>query len=332
MSLFLCQVMFLIPDILPETAFSSDQYIVKFAAVAPEGSTWIKRMRELDKALREKSKGEIGFNIYAGGIAGDELDVLKKIRIGQLHCSAFSGVGLSHILPMVRVLDLPFLFRSYEEVDRVHKELTPYFQEQFRHRGFEFLTWAEVGNIYIFSKKPIGRMADLTGLKIWTWAGDPISKETFSMMGTNPIPLSVTDVTTALNTGMIDTFYAPPLGALALQWHTSVKHMMSLPLAHATGVVLIASNFYNKIPANLSDILKVEIERIMADLTLDLRKQTQESIRLLQEGGLEVMPMPSQSDLQAFYQVHTRVAQRLAGQVYPKDLLDRVYDILKRAR
>jgi len=289
-------------------------------------------MRDLEKSLNEKSQGKIGFRIYAGGVAGDELDVLRKIRIGQIHCAAFSGVGIAKILSMVRVLDLPFLFRDHKETDLVHRELGDFFSEHFRKKGFEFLSWAEVGNVHLFSKKPIRTMADLAGLKIWTWSGDPISKETFSLMGTNPIPLTITDVTTALSTGMIDTFYAPPLGALALQWHTHVKYMTSLPLAHATGAALISKRFFHKIPINLSQILKKEFEHFMSVLTQDLRKQTKESVRLIKESDLKLIPMPSDADLKEFYKIHDQVAKKLAGTVYPQDLLDRVYSILKKSR
>jgi len=184
--------------------------------VAPEGSTWIKHLRALDKEIRTKSGGQLGFRVYAGGIAGDELDVLKKIRIGQIHCAAFSGVGFGKILPMVRVLDLPFLFRNNKKIDLVHRELLAFFSEEFRKKDFVLLSWAEVGNVHIFSKKPIRRVQDFSTLKVWTWSGDPIAKETFSAAGINPIPLAITDVTTAISTGMIDTVYAPPLGALCL--------------------------------------------------------------------------------------------------------------------
>jgi len=212
---------------------ASPQHIIKFATVAPEGSTWIKHLKTLDKNIRTKSDGKLGFRIYAGGIAGDELDILKKIRIGQIHCTGFSGVGFGKILPMVRVLDLPFFFNSYEETDLVHREMRSFFADQFRKKGFELLAWSEVGNIYLFSKKPIKTLKDLSGLKVWTWAGDPIAKETFAAMGVNPIPLAITDVTTALNTGMVDTIYAPPLGALALQWYTSIDYMLDLPIVHS---------------------------------------------------------------------------------------------------
>ncbi|MFC1823731.1 TRAP transporter substrate-binding protein DctP [Thermodesulfobacteriota bacterium] len=316
--------------ILPSDGRCEKKYFIKFATVAPEGSAWIKQMRKLDKRFRKASKGQLGFRLYPGGIAGDELDVLRKIRIGQIHSTAFSGLGIGKTLPMARVLDLPFLFRNYHEVDLVHNRLFPFFAEAYRKKGFELLAWAEVGNVHLFSKKPIQKVSDLVGLKIWTWSGDQISKATFSQMGTIPIPLAITDVLTALNTRMIDTVYAPPLGALALQWHTQLKYMTTLPLAHSTGAVLISRRFYNQIPPALTALLQTETQVAMGALTADLRKQADESIKLIKRSGLQLTPMPTGKDLQDFYSIHQRVAQSLTGKIYPSELLDRIYGILKR--
>ena len=313
-------------------SFAAEPLTIKFATVAPEGSTWMNTMKELDKVIREKTQGQIAFRVYAGGVAGDELDALRKIRIGQLQSAAFSGVGFGQILPAVRVLDLPFLFMNYKEIDLVHKELEGFFAEQFRQKDFELLSWAEVGNVHLFSQEPIRKVGDLAKLKVWTWSGDPIAKETFSAMGTNPVPLTITDVTTALNTGMIDTVYAPPLGAIALQWNLSVKYMTSLPLAHSTGAILVSKNFAQKIPAEHFKIIKDEFHRSMERLTLELRKQTEESVALLEKGGIKILPAPQEADLKEFYKVHDRVAHALTGKVYPKDVLDKVYDILKKNR
>lgn len=316
--------------ILADHVFARPQYLIKFATVAPEGSTWMKYMRALDKELRAKSDGRLGFRFYAGGVAGDEVDVLKKMRIGQIHCAAFSGVGFGKILPMVRVLDLPFLFRNDKEVDLVHEEMRPFFTNEFRRKGFELLAWAEVGNVHLFSRKPIQRVKDLSGLKVWTWSGDPISKETFSNMGVNPIPLAIADVTTALNTGMIDTIYAPPLGALALQWYRSMKYMTALPLTHSTGAVLITSKYFKNLPEKLAELLTTNFEKAMRSLTLALRSQNKEAIKLIQDSGLTIVPVPSGQDLDEFYNIHGRVAKDLTGTIYPKEVLDRVYDILTR--
>lgn len=313
-------------------SFAAEPLTIKFATVAPEGSAWMNTMKELDKVIREKTQGQIAFRVYAGGVAGDELDALRKIRIGQLQSAAFSGVGFGQILPPVRVLDLPFLFRNDKEIDLVRKEMEVFFAEQFRQKDFELLSWAEVGNVHLFSQEPIRKVGDLAKLKVWTWSGDPIAKETFSAMGTNPVPLAITDVTTALNTGMIDTVYAPPLGAIALQWNVSVKYMTSLPLAHSTGAILVSKNFAQKIPAEYFKIIKDEFHRSMERLTIELRKQTEESVALLEKGGIKLLPVPQEADLKDFYRVHDRVAQALTGKVYPKDVLDKVYDILKKNR
>jgi TRAP-type transport system periplasmic protein len=313
-------------------AKAGPQYSIKFATVAPEGSTWIKHMRALDQDIRARSGGKIEFRIYPGGVAGDELDVLKKIRIGQIHCAAFSGVGFGQILPAVRVLDLPYLFRNSDEVDRVHKELRPYFGPMFGENGFELLSWAEVGDVHLFSKKAIEKVSDFTGLKVWTWSGDPIAKQTFTDFGTTPIPLALTDVLTAVNTGMIDTLYAPPLGALALQWHTHLRFLMAMPLVHSTGAVLISSAYYSKLPPDLAKLLSDRMESAMAELTTDLRKQSVEATRIIRESGLTLVPPPQKTEMDAFYAVGDRVARELTGSLYSKKVLEKVYGILNRSR
>ena len=149
-------------------------------------------------------------------------------------------------------------------------------------------------------------------------------------MGTNPIPLSITDVTTALNTGMIDTFYAPPLGAIALQWYVYLNYMTALPLAHSTGAVLISRKYYQNIPPPLAQLFKEEFQKSMTELTITLREQTEESKKIIEKSGLQIIPMPQKEDLAEFYNIHNKVALALAGEIYPKELLDRLYQTLNR--
>ena len=314
----------------PRHCCAKAAHVIKFATVAPDGSTWVNHMKALGRRLLELSDGALVLRIYAGGVAGDEIDVLRKIRIGQIHCAAFSGVGFGRILPEVRVLDLPFLFRDERETDRVHDEMFPYFHDEFRKNGFELLGWAEVGNVHIFSKRPVRTIEDFSGLKVWAWSGDPIAKATFSAMGINPIPLPVTHVTTALSTGMIDTVYAPPLGALALQWNSHVTHMTALPFVHSTGAVLISSRFFERLPGELAELLTRTVRPAMGELTRELRSRTEEALGVLSRGGITVVPAPSGPRLEEFRAIHRQVAARLTGTVYREELLKRLYGILGR--
>ena len=307
-----------------------EKFVIKFATVAPEGSAWMKQMRKIALQIKEKSRGRLIFRIYAGGIAGGELQVLKKIRLGQLHCAAFSGVGFGKILPQVRVLDLPFLFRSYEEVDSVLNHLKPYFSERFKKKGFILLNWAEVGNVYVFSKRTITRTADFSKRRPWSWEGDPIAKETFSALGVSPIELPITDVTTALATGMVDTVYAPPLGLLALQWQQYVRYMNALPFAHSTGALLLSTKVWNRLPVDLKKLLFNEFQERLGQLTRQLRNQNREAVEVLRHQGITIIPPPTGQALVEFDSIHRRVASALSGKIYPSSLLEQVYKLLGR--
>ncbi len=322
-SLLLCII-----SAAPLRAQVSKPFIIKFATVAPEGSTWIKQMRKIALQIKHKSKGRLLFRIYAGGVAGDEPEVLNKIRFGQLQCAAFSGVGFGKILPEVRVLDLPFLFNSYGEVDKVLRTLWPYFFQRFKEKGFILLSWAEVGNVYVFSKKPIRRAKDFKRSRPWSWAGDPIAKETFHALGVSPVSLPVTDVTTALATGMVDTVYAPPLGLLALQWQPYVKYMNRLPFAHSTGALLLTMRLWDRLPRDLKDLLSSEFRKNLATLNLELRRQNQEAIKVLENQGITIIPAASGVALKEFEEIRRRVASVLCGKIYPPSLLNRVYEII----
>ncbi len=70
---------------LPTDVLLGQQFLIKFATLAPEGSTWMNVMKEYDRQIRKESSGRLAFKIYPGGVQGDEKDVLRKIKLGQLH-------------------------------------------------------------------------------------------------------------------------------------------------------------------------------------------------------------------------------------------------------
>ena len=140
---------------------SAQQYTIKFATLAPEGSTWIKVMRELDTAVRADSGGRLGFKLYPGGVAGDEKDVIRKIRLGQYGGGGFTGVGIGEVAKKVRILDAPLFFRTYDEVEFIEQKYEKAFDQALEDGGFVLLGWAEVGFIYVFSNKMVTSFGDL---------------------------------------------------------------------------------------------------------------------------------------------------------------------------
>jgi len=117
--------------------------------------------------------------------------------------------------------------------------------------------------------------------------GDPVAAAAFSALDMNPIPLSITDVYSSLQTGLIDAFYTPPLAALALQWFTQVKYVVQVPLANSAGAVLVSKRFFDKMPADLQEILVRNGRKFMAALTQLSRKDNAKAMETLYDRVLK---------------------------------------------
>jgi len=326
------KILFIVILYFLATGALAQEIKIKFATLAPEGSTWMKVMKEFDRAVRQQSNGRLGFKIYAGGILGDEKDVLRKIRLGQLHAAGFTGVGMGEILPEVRILDCPFLFRSYDEIDYINTKFYQRFARGFEKKGYVLLSWAEVGFVYVFSKSPIRSIEDMRKIKMWIWEGDPVAEATFKAFNLHPFPLSVIDVMPALQANMIDGVYTSPLAAIALQWFTKVKYMMELPLANSAGAVLISKRKYDQLSPDLQKILSENARHYMAKLITLSRKDNAKAIETLKKSGINIVPISNKKTMLQYEEIGKKARRLLVGKLFSQQLLTEVETALAEYR
>ncbi len=314
-------------------SFSFAQKVtIKFATLALEGSTWMEVMNDFAKEVQDKTGGAVKFKIYSGGRQGDEKDVLRKIRINQLHSAGFTGVGLGAILPEVRVLEAPFLFKNHQEVDYINERFFDRFAKGFEKKGFILLGWAEVGFVYVFTNTEIKTIDDFKGLKMWMWEGDPLAEHTFRAFGLSPIPLSVTDVLTSLQTGLIDAVYVAPLACVGLQWFTRVKYMIKPHLTNAIGAVLVSKRIFKKLNADQQKIVKEAGKKYFQKLTELSRKDNEKSIQVMRDQGIRVINISDAATLQAFDEIGAKTRRELVGVLYGKDILEEIETALGEFR
>ncbi len=302
----------------------SQEYLIKVATIAPDGSTWINILREYDAQIRKESNGRLGFKIYAGGVAGDEIDVLKKIRIGQYHAGGFTGVGIGEIAPNLRILDSPFLFKSYDEVDYIYQKFNNEFEKEIEKGEFILLGWAEVGFIYTFTKTPIYGIDDLKKIKMWAWQGDPIADAAYKVIGVTPVPLSITEVFTSLQTGLIDGVYGSPLAVLATQWFTRVKYMHNVPISNASGALLISKKYFDSLPKDLQEILLRNGRKYMRKLVELTREENKKAIETLKKNGIIITNPPSEKLLNEYDEIGKKARRMLVGRLFTKEWLDKI--------
>jgi TRAP-type C4-dicarboxylate transport system substrate-binding protein len=305
--------------------------LIKFATVAPEGSTWMKIMHELDEDVRAATENRLGFKFYPGGVQGDEKDVLRKIRNGQLHAGGFSGFGLGAIAPEFRVIELPFMFRDLGEVDKVRGSLDSFYTNLFDSKGYLLAGWADVGFVYVFSNTPITSPDELRRSRIWIWSGDLLAELFFKAFSVSPIPLALPDVLTSLQMGVIDATYAPPLACIALQWFTRVKYMSNVPITYGFGAMLISNKALKKVAPEDIDILKTITRKHSQALIDKTRVQNLEAIDAIRNEGVELLNV-DEATMNVFFSTGKNAWTDGIGKLYPKDLLDRVTSILAEYR
>lgn len=277
----------LLAALLPFCASAASTHVLKFATLAPPGTTWMNILEEWGEEVKTRSNGRLVFKFYPGGVQGDEPDVLKKMRFNQLQGGAFTGYGIGRIYSPARVLELPFLFNNIEEVDLVRQHFTKMFRQGFRDHGYELLGWMEVGFIHMFSTEPIRSLEDMRSRRVWLWQGDPIGQAFFQASGISPVPLSIIDVYTSLSTGLIDTVYAPPLGAIALQWFTKTRYISTVPLTNGMGGLVVSRRFIDRLPKDLQALLRETGSAYGEKLVAATRIDNAKSIEELKKRGLQ---------------------------------------------
>ena len=266
--------------------------VIKLGTIAPEGSPWHESMLETAQRWKEISNGKVTVRIYAGGVAGDESDMLRKIRIGQLHATALTSSTLVDIVPDLEAITLPMLIETDDELDYVIGKLAPDFETRLAKKGFKVLTWSSAGWVHFFSKEPVSTPADMMKRKLFFWGSDTVYVELLKKWGFSPVPLAITDLLPSLQTGLVDAFPAPPAAALAFQWFALAPNMTDFRWQPLPGTTVISMRQWNKVPPDLRPLLEKAAREVGTRLQARIRKLELEAIEVMKEHGLAIHSVP----------------------------------------
>ena len=312
-------------------AAADEPKLLKLATLAPEGSGWMKLFHEWAHNIEEKSGGRIKVKLYAGGVAGDERDVVRKMRLGQLNGGAVTAIGLGLIQPEVRVLEVPFIMRSYDELDYVRNSLDGELRKKFEDKGYVLLGWGDVGPVHLFTNSPPVSKQALLQMKFWAWTDDPIVRTLFQEIGISGVPLGVPDVLPSLQTGMINACYGSPLSTLALQWQSKVKYITSMVISQSIGATVVTKKAWDDLGPELQKIVMDASKELEKKLLKTVRADNETALTKMKAQGLVVTETPP--ELQKEFQMHAAVvAQKLEGALYSHEFRARVDGLLATYR
>jgi len=310
----------------------ADPQPLRLASVVPDGSGFARELKAMAIEVESASSGRVHIKLYLGAVAGDELEMLERVRRGQLDGVASAGMACEQISPSLKVMRMPGLFESRDDHRAVLGRLKAVWDREFLDHGFHNLGETLVGPAIVFSRYPERSIADLRKHVYWIWDADKTMAEIFPVLGLKTLALPIYEAARAYEQGRVDGFTMTPMGALAFQWSSTARYYIDLPLAYVTGCLAIASRAFDALGIGDQQALSAAAAKAAARIG-DVTEQMDHELvtGLFRRQGLQQVKVDALFWQQ--YRDSTREARAvLARREVPPALLERVEGLLVEVR
>jgi TRAP-type C4-dicarboxylate transport system substrate-binding protein len=292
------------------------------ATLAPPGSAIMRGLDAWNRELRSRTGGTLQFRFYTGGVQGDDPEVVRKIRSGRLDGGTLTSTGLSAIYRPALIFQLPATFLHYEQLDAARAALQPEIDAGIIAAGFRMLGWADVGQARLFSTRPIAGPSDLAGAHLWQRDDDVVLPSFVAHVHASPVELGVPEVLGALETNRVDTFLAPPLVAIALQWSAHATYVNEIPLSIVIGGMVISEHSYQSLTPEQQAILTETGAQFHALGRRNSRRAEEQSMTALTAHGIHVTTT-TEAQRTEWRALGRQVRDEVAPQIASPDLIAR---------
>jgi TRAP-type C4-dicarboxylate transport system substrate-binding protein len=294
---------------------------VKVATLAPEGSAWSVILKEMAQQWKTASGGRVLLRVYPGGVAGDDPDVVRKMRAGTLHGGLLTAVGLAEIDASVHAMSVPMMYSGDDEAFAVLDRLRPRLESVFQARGFVVLNWADAGWIHFFARTPVATPDDLRALKLFTWAGDPRTTDVWRSAGFDPVPLPSTEIASALKAGRIGAIGSSPQVAVIAQYYRDAPNMTEVPWQLLIGATVVDKATWDRIPADARPALEQAAVEAGRRLRAAVREGRARDVEAMKKRSLRVVTVPAASRV-LWVQLAQGLYPKLRGSIVPAEAFD----------
>jgi TRAP-type C4-dicarboxylate transport system substrate-binding protein len=301
---------------------------IKAGMLAPEGSPYHKTMLAIAESWRTLSEGKVTLRIYPGGILGDESDMIRKMRIGQLHAAALTSMSLTSITPDVEAFSFPSLVQTDDELDAVIERVGPVIEKQLAEKGFTLVAWTSAGWVHFFAREPVVTPADLQRQKIFFWGSDTVYFEMLKRSRFQPISLPVGELLPSLQSGLVDAFASPPAVALAFQWYPRALNLTAMRWQPLPGCIVVDSRTWSKVPEPYRAAMIASARKIAGELRQQSHTLEEEAIAAMKKNGLVVHEVPAEVRKEWIDIVQREGYPIFIGPRFSREIFNQVQDVV----
>ncbi|MGU3492405.1 TRAP transporter substrate-binding protein [Xanthobacteraceae bacterium A53D] len=275
-------------SVAPVSAFAQAKLNLKFGHIQSEQDLWHYGAVKFKEELEKRSNGAITLTIYPNATLGGDRDLVEGMQMGTVDFGLIAGV-LGNFAPAIQLLELPYLFESQEEFNKViqgpiGKEIT---DDVLKNANVRILDWWERGSRQVTSNKPINGIADLKGIKIRV-PEIPAMVSSWRAIGANPTPMAWSEVYTGLEQKVIEA-QENPIPFIYAGRLSEVQKYLAMTNHKYEYVTLAMSELrWNQLTAEQQKII---VEAANAATLLEnkaVREQSDEMLKKMQAAGMQV--------------------------------------------
>jgi TRAP-type transport system periplasmic protein len=315
-----------------QPAPSTTPTTLRMAAIAPDGTSWARLLTGFADDVERSTRGQLRIKWIFGGIAGDELTTLERVRTGELAGLA-GAIFCQRVAPSLQALEVAGLAQDDDEASAVMDKLRPLFEEESRATPFAFLAISSgFGHRVLFSRTPVHSLAELRQRRYWVYDLDELERAQLTLMRANLEPLPIDQAIPAYDAGRVDGFFSIPWAAVAYGYGVKARYFTDLDSMFLPACMIVSRPVLDRLDGETRRALVDAGVRVEARFARLGRQQHDELLdRVFPKEGLRAGPM-SAAFKEEYLEAARAVSARLAPRFVPLSLVRRVNAILATAR
>lgn len=244
------------------TAFAGDdgEITMKLATVAPPGTPWSDLLKRFEKTVGKATADlpqKIKIKAYLGGAKGGEQSIARQVAKGTLQGGGVSTGALAVLVPDMDLLELPYLFDSADQADKVLDVVRPQIEALLAEKGLKLIMYSENGFRSFGTTFGPVKTPDALKAKKMRAQESEVHLEMYRALGASPVAIAVPEVLPALQTGVVNGFDNTALFTQAASWNQGIQHFSLTEHIYQPAVIVANKEWF--------DALSPEIQKVMMD-------------------------------------------------------------------
>lgn len=240
--------------------------------------------------VREMSDGAIDIQVFSDSALGTEMQLIEALQAGTVDFT-LTGTMLQTTVPMLGIVQGPFLFESWEHAKNVMQgELGDQIYAMFEEGGLKAICTFGEGFREFVLVKPIYSMDDFAGYRMRMASyKNMLALATSLGCATTNSPMG--DVFTSLQTGVFDGCDAVYSAITAYSWQEPAKYVLESNHAFSSSAICIATKTWETLTDAQKEVLEAASKVVSDQAWAAVEDVENEQKQIVADAGVEFIPV-----------------------------------------